>query len=99
MDAITWGSLILAGGSLVAVVKFWMDLGAAVDRAKRAEEAVALLQRELQMFSQRAMENFATVKDLAAAEARFATAVDGMRNDFRALTDRLDRILEKLSRA
>lgn len=99
MDALTWGALILAGGSVVAVIKFWMDLGAAVARAARAEGAVDALQRELQTFSQRVAENFATAKDLAAAESRFAAAVDGMRNDFRALTDRLDRIFEKLSRA
>lgn len=29
-DVLTWGALIAAGGSLVAVAKFWMDIGAAM---------------------------------------------------------------------
>jgi hypothetical protein len=95
-EFITWGSIILAGGSVIAVVKFWMDLGAALARATRAETLAENAQKELQVFATRAIENFATVKDLAAAESRFAMAVDGMRSDFRALTDRLDRLLEKL---
>ena len=38
MDALTWGTLIAAGGSAIAAVKFWIDLGKLWQRSNDAFE-------------------------------------------------------------
>lgn len=47
-DVLTWGALIISGGSIVTLIRFWMMLGskfAEVDDAKkRADSAVSIAQ-------------------------------------------------------
>ena len=41
--------------------------------------------------------DYASHKDLAAAEMRYATALDSLRTELRGMNERLDRIIEKFA--
>lgn len=102
-EFLTWGALITAGGAIVAVAKFWMDRGKAEAKADGAHSiaSAALVKAELatsQLNEHKveAAREFATVKDLATAESRFASAIDGIRSDIRDFAGRLDKLLVEL---
>jgi len=40
--------------------------------------------------------DYASHKDLAAAEVRYATALDSLRSELRGMNERLDRIIDRL---
>jgi hypothetical protein len=42
--------------------------------------------------------DYARHKDLAAAEVRYATALDNLRSELRGVNERLDRIIEKYTK-
>lgn len=92
-DFLTWGAIIVALGSIIAAIKFWMDMGAtkqiAIDAAKSSREAHNRIDR--------LTETVASNEDIAAAEKRFAEAVDGLRGDFRHMAGRLDALLVTLA--
>jgi len=104
-DILTWGAVIAAGGSIIAIVTFWMNRGKAeAETLAKAESASAmatsalakceLLASGLTEARLETAREYATAKDLAAGEIRFAGAVDGLRAEMRGLNDRLDRILD-----
>lgn len=104
-DVLTWGALIAAGGSIVAIITFWLNRGKAeAETAAKADSAhqmatVALAKAEfvgLQLNDTRLefVRDYATHKDLTDSETRYATAIDGLRVELRGMNDRLDRIIE-----
>jgi signal transduction protein with GAF and PtsI domain len=105
-DILTWGALIAAGGSIIAIITFWMNRGRAEAEAcakaaaaattagvalSKAEHASVLLAETRIEFAR----DYASHKDLSASEMRFAGAVDSMRTELRGMNERLDRIIEK----
>lgn len=96
------GALVLAGGSILAWVKFWMDQG---KQAQRVESATAIAttalgqaevtKSRLHDFEVRASQEFATHKALAGVEERNNTMMQEFRRDIRGLSERLDRVLDK----
>lgn len=104
-DLLTWGAIIAAGSSIIAVIKFWMDMGEAVAKAKAAEHTasiamakVELAARELSDYKVEAARQFASYGALTLAENRFSLAVEGMRADFSRITERLDRLFERMDK-
>ena len=107
-DILTWGALIAAGGSLAAIVTFWMNRGRAeAEACARADAAAAaataaLAKAELvagQLADARIefARDYASHKDLAAADMRYAGALDSLRTELRGMNERLDRIIEKFA--
>jgi hypothetical protein len=104
----TWGALIAAGGSLIAIITFWMNRGKAEAEASAKAEAAAsaattaLAKAELvamQLADARIefARDYASHKDLAAAEVRYASALDSLRSELRGMNERLDRIIDRFS--
>ncbi len=107
-DVLTWGALIAASGSLVAIVTFWMNRGKAEAEASAKADAAtsaataALAKAELvsgQLADARIefARDYASHKDLAAADMRYAAALDSLRTELRGMNERLDRIIEKFA--
>ena len=107
-DVLTWGALIAASGSLVAIVTFWMNRGKAeAESAAKADAAAAaataalakadLVASQLAETRIEFVRDYASHKDLAAAEVRYATALDSLRTELRGMNERLDRIIEKFA--
>ena len=104
-DVLTWGALIAASGSLIAIITFWMNRGKAEANAlslsegatKMAGMALSKVDALAVQFADSRLEfvrDFASHKDLAASETRYATALDGLRVELRGMNERLDRIIE-----
>lgn len=108
-DFLTWGSLVLAGGSVVAWIKFWMDMGGQQQKVDQAHSigASAAAKADLIM-SQLNEHKIDTAKkfsdELRAAEIRsssavdairaeFRSAVEGIRHDMRDMAGRLDKLI------
>jgi hypothetical protein len=105
---LTWGALIAASGSLVAIVTFWMNRGKAeADALAKADAASATAHAALAKaeavsagLAEARIEfarDYASHKDLAAAEVRYAAALDSLRTELRGLNERLDRIIERFT--
>ena len=105
---LTWGALIAASGSLVAIVTFWMNRGKAeADALAKADAASATAHAALakaEIVSAQLAEtriefarDYASHKDLAAAEVRYAAALDSLRTELRGMNERLDRIIERFA--
>lgn len=85
MDLATLGLVVAcvsAAGGVVAGIKFWMELGAALHRAETAATTAAaavgrneLLAREFSDYKVESAEKFASFKALAATEARISASV------------------------
>jgi len=103
-DFLTWGTLVAAGASLLAWVKFWIDVGSDRQRIANAEanstaatakaEFVAAAPAKFQLEAAR---EFASSADLAEAERRFASAIEGLAVRFDRMAERLDRVLESFT--
>lgn len=100
MEALTWASLAAAGGSLVALIKFWMDLGAMSEKAKVAEHNSGvltakheLLSAQLADFKVTVAQNYATTRALADTENALLSAVNGVNNRLDGLTSRIDDLI------
>jgi hypothetical protein len=109
-DLLTWGAIIAAGGSVVTVVKFWMDMGAAHAKAEAAASAAAiaaaktdLLANALNGFKVEAAQTYATSKALEATEASLVRGVEnsvqGVYSRLDAMTQRLDSLITIANRA
>jgi hypothetical protein len=107
-DVLTWGALIAASGSLVAIITFWMNRGKAeAEAAAKADAAAAtartaLAKAELvaEQLADARIEfarDYASHKDLAAADMRYANALDSLRTELRGVNERLDRIIERFT--
>lgn len=102
-EVLTWGALIVAGASLLAWVKFWMDIGADRQQVKNVNALatatmakVEILSSNLAEFKIEAARDFASSNDLAEAERRFASAVDSLGARFDRMAERLDRVLDSI---
>src|ERR1700754_904632 len=104
-DILTWGAVVAAGGSLIAIITFWMNRGKAEAEAcakaeaaaATANTALAAAERVSAGLGGRGVESprdYATQRDLAAAEVRYTSTVEGLRAEMRGMNDRLDRIME-----
>lgn len=91
-DFLTWGAVIAAGSSLVAITKFWMDLGAYKVKAEMGENAA----KELADFKVNAAQTYATIFSVSEVEKGLADAVTGVYGRLDAMNSRLDRVLEAL---
>lgn len=90
---LTWGAIIIALGSLVAAIKFWMDMGKTAANAEAARTSANEAHKRIDEIAKSA----ATNEDIAAAEQRFTDAVNGIRGDFRHMAGRLDQVLVTLA--
>ena len=105
MDSVlAWCALITAGGSIAAIVTFWMNRGEAEDRITTAMTAAVAAGAKADLFGAQLAEariefarDYATHKDLIASETRYAAAADGLRVELRGMNDRLDRIIENFA--
>lgn len=92
-DFAVWGAVAGTGAALVTLAKFWMDLGETKIQAKSADEKSEQTARDLADFKSVVAEKYASVQALASSETRLTSAIEGMRQDFRGMTERLDRLL------
>jgi hypothetical protein len=109
MEVLTWGAVIAAGGSIVGLIKFWMDMGryherteAAATAARAAAEKYDELIREFADYRVTLEVKIAIVKTLAevnttaltAAENRMSQALEGLISRLDGFNTRVDRLLE-----
>jgi hypothetical protein len=102
-DALTWGALVLAGGSLVGVISFWMNLGKALAKGEAASTLAGAAIAKCEMLASQLADarvedarEYATHNALAAVETRFVRAVDELKIEQRGTNERLDRIIENV---
>ncbi len=104
MEALTWGAVIAAAGSIIAVFKFWIDQGKAQQRADDAIEAArlnnassSLMMQQLNDFRVAAAQTYATRSALAEAEQQLArsieSAVQGVFTRLDTLNTRIDTLI------
>jgi hypothetical protein len=85
-DLLTWGALIAASGSIIAIITFWMNRGkaeaeastkadAAAARATAALAKAELVSAQLAEARIEFARDYASHKDLGAAEMRYAAAL------------------------
>ena len=107
-EVLTWGALIGAGGSVIAIITFWFSRGKAeaeaIAKAETAQTMAAAALDKAELVSSQLAEariefarDYASHKDLAAAEMRFAAALDSLRTELRGMNERLDRIIERFT--
>jgi hypothetical protein len=100
--------LLIIGGlggisGIGVLVKFWMDYGTlrteVRDARSQMSTAIAksdLLDSRFSAYALDAAEKYATVKEVAMAEARLASAVDSMRQDLRSFYDSVNKLVFEL---
>lgn len=103
-DFLTWGAVIAAGGSIIAVVRFWIDIGKQQAHADAAAIAAAASQAKLEIIAERfaeykaeAARTYATVKALSETEAQLASGFErgmqGIYTRLDGLTQRIDSLI------
>ena len=102
-EALTWGALVLASGSILALVKFWMDMGTQLAKADSAtaiaQAALAraeVLAADLTQHKIETANRYATAAALAEAERDISHKVDGIHQRLDKVNERLDRMVEAL---
>ena len=100
-DAVTWGALVLSLGSILALIKFWMSIGAHLNKADSASAIataalakVDLVSSQLHEYKVEVASEFASADDLKDVERRLVTAVDNLGSRFDRMAERLDKFLE-----
>lgn len=108
MDIMPTIALAGACASIIAIVTFWMNRGKAeAESLAKAEGAhsislaalakVDLLSVQLSEARIEFARDYASHADLAAADVRYAAALDSLRTELRGMNQRLDRILDRFS--
>lgn len=96
-DILAYASLGGVVVALLGMVKFWMDMGATKRDASEALTKADATSESLSDFKATVAKEYASMQALAASEGRLATAIEGMRGDFRTavsdITGRIDRLL------
>lgn len=103
-DVLTWGALILAGTSIVALVRFWIDVGRQAQKIEESEKALSiaaakndLIMATLNEFKIEVARTYATTRALAEAEAGLVNtvrdAVQGIYSRLDNMTSRLDSLV------
>ena len=103
-EIIAWIGAIFGSGAAVMVGKFWYDMGVKSRVLEEVGCRVTALAAEITDHKADLAEHkieaeraFATKAEHAALERRFTEAVEGMRLDFRGMSQRIDRLLETLA--
>lgn len=100
-EVLSWGALIGAAGSIIAIVTFWMNRGraegensaTASDAKKMALEAhikIGALDAAFGLYRENVAKEYVSRSTLHEVEIRITGAID-------RITDRLDRIIEQSS--
>jgi hypothetical protein len=108
MDGLpTWVALFAAGGTVLALITFWVARGRAealaIAKAEAAEAKASTAYARAELVAAQLAEriefarDYATHKDVAAAEVRFAAALDSLRAELRGMNNRLDRIIDNFA--
>ena len=92
-ELLAWGALLTSVAAIMAIAKFWMDMGATKVKADNADERTERVAKDLADFKSVVAREYASVAQLAASETRLASAIEGIRGDFRGMTERIDRLL------
>lgn len=103
---LTWGAIILSGSSIVAVIRFWMAMGAAANKADMAADTATLLAAKLELhvlavadFKVSVAQTYATSRALEATEASLVRgmekAMEGVYSRLDNITSRLDSLIQK----
>jgi hypothetical protein len=96
-DLLIYGSAGGSAAALITLIKFWMDMGATKLKADQAQEKAEQAEKALADFRAMVAREYASMQALANSEGRLASAVEGIRADFRGMTERIDRLLGKMS--
>ena len=107
-DVLSWGAVVGTGGSIIAIVTFWMNRGKAesevLTKAEAAHAAAASAMAKAESIAGQVAEvrvdfarDYASHRDLADAEVRYATALDSLRSELRGMNERLDRIIDRVT--
>ncbi len=96
-DIVPYAALATALMAVLALAKFWMDMGATARNASDALVKAEGAAKDLASFKEAVAKEYASTQELAASEVRLATAIEGIRGDFRSavsdITGRIDRFL------
>jgi len=95
-EILTWVGALAGLGSVIAVVRFWMNMGATEEAAKAARKQAEEAMAQITAHRVHSASEFATAKALGEAERRFATALETITGRFDRMAERLDRVLETL---
>lgn len=107
-EVLTWGALIIAGGSVVAVITFWMNLGSRLAKAEvEAESAKAAalaahaeeraLSSQIADHRERVARDVAVIKTLAEMNITTLSAAENrMASAVEQVTDRLDKLTGRI---
>lgn len=103
-DLLTWGAVIAAGGSIVALIRFWIDIGKVHQNASDAKAQVGLLTAKLDLLSVNindykvtVAQTYATTRALSEAEQSLGrsleNATQGVYSRLDAMNQRLDSVI------
>jgi signal transduction protein with GAF and PtsI domain len=96
-EIVAYAAAFGAAVSIISIIKFWMDIGAMKRDATIALSKAEGIGQALSDFKALVARDYASTQALAASETRLATAIEGMRSDFREMTGRIDRILSAIN--
>lgn len=88
-DFLTWGALVMAGGSIIAVVRFWIDIGRAYQRADDANKAASLMAANISLLTER-------FNAFQVECARTYVSAGALQDAMRGISDRLDGVTQRL---
>lgn len=84
-DLLTWGALLGALGSIIASIKFWMDMGRSQERADDAKKIaieahlkVATLEQSFALYRERVAMEFVSRTTLREVEDRISAAIENL---------------------
>jgi len=101
-ELLLWSSLGGVLVALVAIMKFWMDMGATKRDAAAALEKADETANDLHKFRTDVAKDYVSMQALYASEQRLAEAIGDMKTDVRSavsdLTNRIDQILSHFLR-
>lgn len=106
---VTWGALIASVSALLAVAKFWIEVGKSQQQAIAANATAQALQAQLSLmqnllgeFKVQVAQTYATNNNLNATQAQLSTqlkdATVGILSRLDAMTTRLDNVITLASR-
>lgn len=112
-EVVTWAAMFTATVAIIALITFWVNRGKVEgeleQKASNALNAAVAASAKAELLSQqlnevrvefaKEMKEYATHKDVAAAENRMATTMDGVRQEMRGLNQRFDRLFDRFAHA
>lgn len=103
-EVLTWGGIVLAGGSIVAVIRIWIDVGKAFQKAEDMAHSAQMVAARLELmaatladFKVEVAQTYATAKSLSDTETALARSVEiaiqGVYSRLDNMTNRLDSLI------